>query len=395
MTTMPLTPRDRSRATQARLTGTVGVSTAAGWCASAYRKELPRPLLDRLTRDIVTGFITEAPTFDPESSIADDEFDIVCEFFADQRTATIFAAAKFGFAKDQFALAAESQRQATIADLMIEGVLLDLATTFDAGGINWRLVKGLATSRVLYESSSQRSTGDVDVIVHPDQYHEALDLLRATGRIASQHPQQGPVTAHHYRCETLVHDSGVELDVHRYIDGTIMRYRIPTAVMFENPQTVTISGRQFLAPSTPALILHAMLHLSTGKTGPNSLARLSTLVDLLRARVKFPDDYAEALKIADGCGCATPARWADLVTRDWLGEPPLPSRHVPTTVKAYDRLLRIPGAISVVERCVGPQRLRRAWEAAFPGPEYRAIHGRSGIGQLRYIVTEMRPRSRR
>lgn len=328
----------------------------------------------------------------------DDAWAVLCAFIDRERIAAVFAdALETGLtATDtQRAEAVALRQSAMMGDLFIESVLMDLADTFDKGGINWRLVKGLATSRVLYESSSQRSTGDIDVIVHPDQYHEALDLLRATGRIVSEHPQQGPVTAKHYRCETLVHDSGVELDIHRFIDGTIPRFRIPTEVMFGGPQTVSISGRQFLAPCTPVLILHAMLHLSTGKTGPNSLARLSTLVDLLRARVKFADDYTEALRIADACGCSTPARWADLVVRDWLNEPPLPSRQVPVSVKAYDRLLRIPGAISVVERCVGPQRLRRAWEAAFPGPEYRKVHGRSGIGQLRYILTEMRPRSGR
>ncbi len=64
-------------------------------------------------------------------------------------------------------------------------------------------------------------------------------------------------------------------------------------------------------------------------------------------------------------------------------------------MQAYDRILRTPGAISVVERLVGPQRLRRSWEAAFPSDEYRQAHGRGGAGQLRYILSEMRPRRRR
>jgi hypothetical protein len=282
-----------------------------------------------------------------------------------------------------------AHRTAVMADLSVEQAAHGLAGLLEEHGFRWRLSKGLVAARVLYPDPALRSTGDVDVLVHPADFDAAVEAIQTNGGAAWEHLRHGAAATRAAAARTFMHASGIELDVHREVRGHSGRYTLPTDVILARPQQVEVWGRAILAPSTPALVLHAMLHLSKG--GPGSFGRLSTLGDLLWARRRRPSDYRRALELSDQVGCTTPARWANRVVDSWL-----PSSTTEHSVGAdgwrlwaFDRTVGSQFVAAHLHRFVGPSRLRRAWEAAVPARDFRQSHERTFGAQMRHIAARI------
>jgi hypothetical protein len=365
--------------------------------ATAYRKELSHPVLTELVRWIMINATTgqaPPPIRDP---LATPLWDELREFMQQQRVLGHLAMAvgrDMPHSTQQRNEILRFHRQAVYLDISIESVLSQLANLFAVSALDWRVIKGLAAGRVLYQESGMRSTGDVDILVHPNQYEAALALVRRQDYIVTEIASHGPRSALYERSHTFITDQGIELDIHRYVQGPLSRHRIPTAELFSEPQTLRFGTMEILAPSKRAMVLHSMLHLGTGRSGPVSLARLSTLADLVSASRLWPEDRAAALDLARRVGCETPATWADRVTDSWLRAPPadLPtSRTLELKLWAYDRMLRSKGLTTTLARFVGPDRLRRAREAAFPSEAFLRSHQMDQGDQIRHIRERLLP----
>jgi hypothetical protein len=355
---------------------------------SAYRRRLSSPTLEATVRWLVSRPFSEAPVPVTAPLPADGWTELLGHVIGDRIAPQLLAGIAAGLpaseAQQRQALAAA--RQAALRDLELERALLDLSAVFD--GLRWRLIKGLAAARFLAPRRELRSTGDVDVVVHPRDYDEALHRLRLSGLVAHEYPAHGPASARQEHSRTFQHVAGVDLDVHRFVQGPLSRYRLPTAWLFEDGRVVDPRlSEQVLAPTAPVMILHAMLHLGTGRPGPSALAPLTTLLDLLYARRCLPDDHQRALVLATRSGCETPARWADEVVDGWrrsgAGRAGRDRGH---RLLAFDLMLRTPGLRTSMQRFVGEERLRRSWEAVFPAAEFRRSHARTRMGHLRYIA---------
>jgi hypothetical protein len=284
-------------------------------------------------------------------------------------------------------------RLALTTDTVIEHVLVGLAELLEVEDIRWRVIKGVAAARMLYPDPLLRSTGDVDVLVHPNDFARAVESIRAKGGTSWEYVTHGPAAGLAAPARTLMHSTNTELDVHREVRGHAGRYRLPTETLFASSTTIDVMGRELPAPPLQVVILHAMLHLSKG--GP-SFGRLSTLGDLLWARETRPEAYEEACALADRLGFATPAAWADRVTEEWLPDPartdPLRLGRGSTSelrLWAFDRAVGSGFVSGHLHRFVGRHRLRRAWEAALPTREFRERHQRSAFAQLRHIAKRL------
>jgi hypothetical protein len=285
---------------------------------------------------------------------------------------------------------------AVVTDLRVERALLTLAEQLDAAGSRWRVIKGVAAARQLHRTPEVRSTGDVDVLVHPADYPQALEAIRTGGDVAQDYPAHGPASARQAGGHTFVTASGIELDVHRAVRGPLARFAIPTDILFSEAASIEVQGKQLQIPPVPVVVLHAMLHLAKDGGKPGSSARLSTLADLMVARVRCEPTYRHAHELAARCGCSVPAAWADEVVRGWLGHAAPVSRAAPqAAVLTYDRVLARSGLVSALRRFEGPRRLRRSWEALLPSDEFRERHGMSRSGQLRYVAQRLGAADRR
>jgi hypothetical protein len=202
----------------------------------------------------------------------------------------------------------------------------------------------------------------------------------------------GPAAGEAAPGRTFMHTTGIELDVHRRVRGHAGRYVLPPAGFFDEEHHIVVQGRALPVSNLPLVILHAMLHLSKG--GPHAFASLSTLVDLLWARTRHPVAYREAFELAGRRGCQTPAAWADLTVSSWFplaagGAAPAQPLTAQVRLRAFDRAVASSFVAAHLHRFVGPHRLRRAWEAALPSPEFRERHRRSGFKQLRHVVVRL------
>ena len=296
----------------------------------------------------------------------------------------------------QHRAATDAYRQAVMHDLRVEEAMLRVAGALDGSNVRWRVIKGAAAARQLHPDPSLRSTGDVDVMVHPDDFDTALLLIQPMGSTGADYPAHGPASRQHAAEQTFVTRLGVELDVHRAVRGPLNRYRIPPALLFEAPQAIEVQGQDLEAPPPAVVVLHAMLHLGTGRRGPTGSARLSTLFDLLVARRHFPSEYSRAHELAAITGNSTPALWAHAVLADWptgADGSTVDKASPGVSVWAYDRMLAQPGLASVLQRFEGPDRLQRAWEALVPDSAYRRRHDRTVADQLRYVRARLSRRS--
>jgi hypothetical protein len=290
--------------------------------------------------------------------------------------------------------ARRAHRLAVTTDTVIEHVLVGLAELLDSEVIRWRVIKGVVAARTLYPDPALRSTGDVDVLVHPTDFSRAIDLIRAKGDVRWERAFPGRAAERVAHARTFLHRTNTELDVHREVRGHAGRYRLPAEALFVEHSTIDIMGQDLPVPPLQVIILHAMLNLSKGE--PTSLGRLSTLADLLWARVAHPEAYDDACALAVQLGCATPAAWADRVAEEWCSDlgrraPISRDRNSASRLRlwAFDRAVGSRFVAGHLPRVVGPHRLRRVWEAAFPTAEFRARHGLTARAQLKHIVMSL------
>ncbi len=363
---------------------------------SAYRKRLSSDELSATVRWLTVHALHEALEPPIAEPLDDDAFGELVGFVRNERIEPLLLNglnAGLPGTDAQRQQARALARQAAHWDLSLEQALVRAGELFDAHGIDWYVLKGLATARLLYPTPELRSTSDVDVLVHPSQYMDALELLRGSELVERERPAHGPASERHERSVTFIARSGVRIDVHRWIQGAFRSHEIAAADLFESWQALSPSpGRSFRALTTPLVILHAMLHLGTGRPGRSSLAPLTPLTDLVWSRHLHTDDYREAFALARANGCLTPAAWADRVVSQWLAACGTPAGQAigPTppgpVLVAYDRALGTRGVRSTLQRLTGPEKLRRSWETAFPSKEFRQRYGYSVVGQLGHVL---------
>jgi hypothetical protein len=358
---------------------------------TSYRRELQgQPWTGDLRWVLACAALGDSSRVTPMST---DQWDALLVTVAAERVTGFLAQAVLGgfpVTDQQHDAALAIHRTAVMTDLRIEQAVMGLARLFEQERVRWRLVKGLAAARLLYDDPALRSTGDVDVLVHPSDFPRAVEAIRSGGGSSWEYLAHGPAAEAAAAAQTFMHASGVELDVHRQVRGHAGRYRLPASLFFDADQTVSVQGADVLVPTMPVVVLHAMLHLSKG--GPDAFARLSTLVDLLRARVHHRAAYLAALELAEEVGAFVPALWADRTLDAWFPAT-ADAREVGPLfeyrLRAFDRAVASRFVAGHLHRFVGRHRVRRAWEAALPSAEFQERQQRSGFAQLRHIVVRL------
>jgi hypothetical protein len=357
---------------------------------TAYEKRLSAPALTELVRWLMRRLFSEDLVPLISTPLEAAAWEELVTFLVDQRVAGILAEAVadgLPATPSQRDHARSLHHAAVVTDLRVERALLSLAGRLDGAHVEWRVIKGVAAARLLHPNPEVRSTGDVDVLVHPRDFDRATECIRRWADVVDDYPEHGPASALVAGGHTFITASGIELDVHRTVRGSLARFEIPTAPLFERPTMVRVQRTEVNTPPIAVVILHAMLHLGKDGGRPGEPARLSNLLDLMVARVRHDSEYRRAAELAARCGCAVPAAWADEVVRKWLPcrvAPVLPSTPH-RSVWMYDRIVSRSGLASALRRLEGPRRGRRAWEALMPSSTFREHHGLSRFGRLGYV----------
>lgn len=115
----------------------------------------------------------------------------------------------------QVAQAEQAHRAEMAWALLIEGLLLDLASRFSVARICFRVLKGTTTAHLDYPAPELRSFGDVDLLVRSEQFDAAVAVLLAAG-YRRRFPEPRPGFDRRFSKGTsFVTSDGKEIDLHR------------------------------------------------------------------------------------------------------------------------------------------------------------------------------------
>jgi Uncharacterised nucleotidyltransferase len=269
--------------------------------------------------------------------------------------------------------------------LAIEASAIETHRLLADAGIEWRALKGFATSHLLYTDVAQRSSRDIDILVHPDDLARTLDAL-APVTAAPAEVQAGPVRSAMLKERQITDTRGVAIDIHQAIEGCLINSRLPTEPLFADPQTITVRGVELKACSAAAMFVHSVLH-STSRG-----AQLSTLPDVGRlARIVDPMDPIVAALLS-GRSQRDLFVWSLQRAAQRI---PIPERwhvfadeHQPSSSRRWllDSIQGSEARLGLVNVLTGEQRLRRSAEMVWPADDYLRFKNRTRLGNLGWLA---------
>lgn len=219
-----------------------------------------------------------------------------------------------------------AQGDAMASAVTVEHHLLEVAGMLESAGIDFAVLKGIATAHLDYPDPTWRQFGDADVLVHPQSLAATRELLERCGW------RQGyALPRHHERfthAVTFVR-AGVELDLHQRIGHRALGLAVPTADLLEHRVPFEIAGRRLFALSSADRLIHAAIHERTSR---GSTKRLSSVADVAVLAQMHCSDADEILRRAEGwrvrsfveaaisaaygaASVAIPHRWVVAMTR--------------------------------------------------------------------------------
>ena len=151
-----------------------------------------------------------------------------------------------------------------LASVVVEAQAVRAAAVLDGAGVRWRLTKGSAVAHLDYPDPGLRPFGDVDIVVHENDWGLALDACAGEGW---RRPQPGLGLAYERRYgkgATFKTTEGLELDAHlRFAVG---RFGVRSAMrdLFTHHGTVSLAGRSLPTLDPVGRLLHACHHATLG-----------------------------------------------------------------------------------------------------------------------------------
>jgi hypothetical protein len=161
---------------------------------------------------------------------------------------------------------------AAVLALLLERELLEVATRFEAAGIEYRVLKGPAHAHLLYPDPSLRAFGDIDLLVPSDRIDDAIAMLEHEGgerRYAE--PRRG-FDRRFSKGACLTMPSGLEVDLHRTLVAGPYGLTIELERLFERPASFVLAGRALPALALEERLIDACYHGVLAHRPPRLLA---------------------------------------------------------------------------------------------------------------------------
>jgi hypothetical protein len=171
--------------------------------------------------------------------------------------------------------------------LALGAELCRLAELFERNAIGFVPLKGPLLSQQLYGDMSVRSSGDLDLLVHPSDVLRVRDVLRTAGyRVGS--PQHWPCDSASLRCrecEMVLIDAprSLSVDVHWRILPSYFASPFDHAAIWESLSRVRFADRDIPCMSPEHVLLLLCAHGSK-----HAFERLGWICDIARCIIAFP-----------------------------------------------------------------------------------------------------------
>lgn len=158
--------------------------------------------------------------------------------------------------------------------VLVEAFAVRTAATLDDAGVRWRLTKGAALAHLDYRNQlSERTFGDVDLMIHPDDWTVALAALTAAGLRRPAPELRSGYDRRFGKGATLTDVREWEIDLHlRFAIGRFgVRARMEE--LYERGDQIELAGRMIPVLAGPDRLLHACHHLVLGGFSSLRVAR--------------------------------------------------------------------------------------------------------------------------
>jgi hypothetical protein len=187
---------------------------------------------------------------------------------------------------DKFeAAVAQLPARLAVEGLRLEHLLLDVGERFDSAGVEFLVLKGVATSRLDHAGPELRQAADVDVLVHLDDFDRAgralveADFVRPDAT-ATLMDKGGSWTA----------PSGLSIDLHTrpHTAGRALGNS-----WWDRADTFSVAGRSFRALERGGRLAHAASHYALSFPNHRILSSLLDLVTISRLATDIDRARAE------------------------------------------------------------------------------------------------------
>jgi hypothetical protein len=178
---------------------------------------------------------------------------------------------------------------------LVEALAVRTARQLDDAGVRWRLTKGAALAHLDYPDQVEcRLFGDVDIVIHIDDWSEALGVLLATGHTRPSAELRPGWDTRFGKGATIVDEHEYEIDLHlRFAIGRFgVRARMRD--VFERQDTIELAGRAIPTLAAPDRLLHACHHLVLGGFSDWRVAR-----DVAQLLLVSEVDWKQTVAVAE------------------------------------------------------------------------------------------------
>ena len=201
---------------------------------------------------------------------------------------------------EQADAAADDHRSGMARVLEVEATAVAVASRLGDEGIDYRLLKGLATAHLDHADPSMRGFGDADILIRGEQLAAAEQKCRSMGFDRELPERRAGFDARFGKDVTLV--ASLELDLHRTLALGAFGLAVDPADLWAAPEHLTLAGRTLHAMDRPRRLAHAFYAAALGDLRP----RLGTLRDI-------------AVMLLNKGGSAAAGEAVELCSR-WRGE---------------------------------------------------------------------------
>ena len=230
--------------------------------------------------------------------------------------------------------------EASVLHFITEVLLEQIKTLFDDRGIEFLVLKGPHLAYTVYENPGERTWCDLDLLVAPDAFGEAMVVMASAGHIVV--PGNDPSQARGYYCAAFSSPLSMVVELHQAL-AEHGRYPVNVKEWFRRARPFRLGKTEALGLCPEDLLLALCIHAAKGFF---QVIERKHILDLARVTLHDPIDWKAFCVQAAKCGCAGAAYYALLAARHQEGA-------------------RVPDDVLDTLR---PGRLRRRWLGQFLDP---------------------------
>ena len=165
--------------------------------------------------------------------------------------------------------------------LWLERLLLEVVAEFSRAGIAYRVLKGAGAAHLDYADPSQRMFGDIDLLVMPEQFDDAVVVLRKLGDVRRTPEFRTGFDRRFGKGATFLDATEKQLDLHRtFVTGP---YGVTARLddVWAGEETFVVGGKKIAVPTDEVRFVSTCLHMLADE--PPRLVLVRDLAEMLLA----------------------------------------------------------------------------------------------------------------